>query len=302
MIRPDSGISIGTQNYSSFFEARIRLGFITQKAQSVLHSPIMDIHPRQNLENTIALFRTELGQWARSTFPDGTILHQALVAKSRDTGFLQDHYILAFSYYSAEILISRLCICAFPDTSTDVPDTTWIYRNGPWWCIVYNILQACTAFLLDISNQAIYSRTGSLEDDAASKAYAVMLDMMSVCAPRSEHFADLFKDKQKDPQKPFNTSPQNPSQDLHDPPSMPRYRRMSSHMGNPLFSRQFEPPDTLLYPVQCNQVQEPLYSDLQLSGTFATSANTSRMSANYPLLNQIGSGTSGDWIGDYGLA
>ncbi|KAL2856512.1 fungal-specific transcription factor domain-containing protein [Aspergillus pseudoustus] len=122
---------------------------------------------------------------------------------SRDSRF---QVSLAMAYYSAQIILSRPCLTRpdlkegtnirFPrsrfgnDTAKtcihsavallsilpDEPDTDWLLRMTPWWCVLHFIMQAITILLIQLAvgqvpvedgNEKNLGNSGDVKDDAA---------------------------------------------------------------------------------------------------------------------------------------
>jgi hypothetical protein len=110
----------------------------------------------------------DLDNWVAVAFPNG-LAPADFTQSSRPQ---REQLLLAFSLFSAKILVTRPCLLRLERSNPanfsqktsdacleaalnlsrllpDQPDATWIYNQGPWWCIIHNIMQATAVFLLE---------------------------------------------------------------------------------------------------------------------------------------------------------
>ncbi|CAI6342375.1 unnamed protein product [Periconia digitata] len=164
------------------FEIGIRQRLIIQKALELLYSPRASKKSWEQTQKAIAGLMEQLEEWEKAAFPDGLVLELLTVntAWTQSIELQRERVLLAFSLFSAQILVTRPCLCrlerriqhqsirsasfnqkmaetciqAAQNLSLllpDEPNPSWIYQIGPWWCIVHNIMQAITVLLLELS-------------------------------------------------------------------------------------------------------------------------------------------------------
>lgn len=165
----------------SLFKIGIRQRLITQKALELLYSPRTSKTSWEQTQKAIAGLMEQLEEWTKAAFPEGlTLEHLTVQTTSTQSVELQrERILLAFSLFSAQILVTRPCLCRLEQRIRrqsnrsasfnrkmaeacvqaaqnlsmllpNEPDPSRIYQIGPWWCIVHNIMQAITVLLLAI--------------------------------------------------------------------------------------------------------------------------------------------------------
>lgn len=228
--------------FTSFLEARIRIGLITQRALSFLYSPGVATRSWEDVQKSIVALASQLDDWTLAAFPHGSIDY-AITGPTTDSNTLRENILLRFQSYSTKILVSRPCLCRLDkrikDQSTkstnlnhgiavscvqaaqdltqllpDQPQPEWIYQNGPWWCIVHNIMQAATVFLLELVHGASTSSTSHdvsapmkkltrwlrvlrNRDAIAGRAYKIFFNLLHTYARRNRvDIADLLAEEE----------------------------------------------------------------------------------------------------------
>ncbi|KAL4747047.1 fungal-specific transcription factor domain-containing protein [Aspergillus terricola var. indicus] len=178
-------------NGSLFFFHLIDLSIIT-------HAAVMAIYSLQSTrvshsgrgQSEIPHYQSMLQSWASNLHPDFAFIDKS---KENEPSLSRDSRAqvgLALSYYSSQIILSRPCLTRpdiregtnirFPRSRfgnntartcvnsalalisilPDDPDTTWMLRIPPWWCILHYIMQALTVLLIQLS-------IGFVPDDVA---------------------------------------------------------------------------------------------------------------------------------------
>lgn len=173
--------SLASTTDVSLFEIGIRQRLITQQALELLYSPRASKKSWEQTQKTIAGLMKQLEEWTTAAFPRGLTLEHLTVntASTQSVKLQRERVLLAFSLFSAQIIVTRPCLCrlerriqrqsnrsasfnrkmaevciqAAQDLSTllpNEPNPSRIYQIGPWWCIVHNIVQAITVLLLEV--------------------------------------------------------------------------------------------------------------------------------------------------------
>ncbi|EKG09496.1 hypothetical protein MPH_13456 [Macrophomina phaseolina MS6] len=168
-------------NPINHFRCRIQLAIVTQKIFTSLYSAATVSKAWLQAQEEITAFNQEVDQWYR------TLLKKHQFTLKLDTGdgnFTQERIILGFCYYGAKMLLNRPCLCRIderirnqadqsktldnenarecvmaaksmtdllPDGDGQSPDVVWLYKNGPWWCIVHYLMQALTVLTLEFA-------------------------------------------------------------------------------------------------------------------------------------------------------
>ncbi|KAF2000680.1 hypothetical protein P154DRAFT_575736 [Amniculicola lignicola CBS 123094] len=165
-------------NSGAFLRETVKIGKITQKALVSLYSATMVTNTWEKVQEHIMDTLSEVEDWANSLPPDYTFLG----AHGINEDYIRERTILAMYYYSAKMMATRPCLCrldrrignqtkssddfnrnmavtcvtAAKSVADLLPDDARhhraaIYRNGPWWSIVHNIMQALTILMLEIA-------------------------------------------------------------------------------------------------------------------------------------------------------
>lgn len=173
-------------NATNHFRARVQLAIITQKIFTNLYSATTVSKTWQRVQEEITALGQEVDQWYRSLPREYQFTLSLDDDDDDDTtneNLTRERVILAFGYYSAQMILSRPCLCRIdqrlanqslpskrldtkqarecimaarsiaallPSTSV-VPDAVWLYTHGPWWCIVHHLMQAITILMLELA-------------------------------------------------------------------------------------------------------------------------------------------------------
>ncbi|KAL4814374.1 fungal-specific transcription factor domain-containing protein, partial [Aspergillus spinulosporus] len=167
-------------NESLFFFHFVDLSIITHAAVMAIYSlqATRESHSGRG-QSEIPHFQSMLQSWVSNLHPA-----LAFTDKDKEASVSRDsraQVSLALSYYSSQIILSRPCLTRpdlkegtnirFPrsrfgnDTARtcvhsalslisvlpDEPDTAWMLKKTPWWCILHYIMQALTVLLIQIS-------------------------------------------------------------------------------------------------------------------------------------------------------
>ncbi|KAK8204656.1 fungal-specific transcription factor domain-containing protein, partial [Phyllosticta capitalensis] len=173
----DGNLTNGLQDVSmtTCFRHHILLAIIAQKVFVKLYSAATVTESWETARNAIIALSEELDQWYRNLPSHYQFCFSTSPATHRE------RTLLGFSFYSTKILLNRPCLCRIdlriknigPDSKVvnnersrecvkaarsmadllpdDDPDVLWLYRNGPWWCIVHHLMQAITVFMLELA-------------------------------------------------------------------------------------------------------------------------------------------------------
>ncbi|KAL4994263.1 fungal-specific transcription factor domain-containing protein [Aspergillus recurvatus] len=168
-------------NASLYFFHLVDLSIITHAAVMAIYSlqSARDSHSGCG-QSEIPHYQSRLHSWASNLHPAFAFTDKNIneLSLSKDS---RAQVTLALSYYSSQIILSRPCLTRpvaeggsnirFPrsrfknDTALtcvhsalslisvlpDEPDTTWMLRKSPWWCILHYIMQAITILLIQLS-------------------------------------------------------------------------------------------------------------------------------------------------------
>lgn len=227
--------SSGGPQYT-FLEARVHISLIMQKTLSLLYAPLITTYSWADIQKSITSLMSQLDEWTSAALGcDYNELQPD--AEFHGSDINRERLVLHFHLYSTKVLITRPCLCRLEDhtkqpqqqnlqslnfNSTiaaaciqaaqnltslfpDDPQPSWMYRNGPWWCIVHNIMQAATVFLVELSKNGRnalgttnnlatplkklvrWLRTMRYQDVVAHRAYKVVFDILKTSAQRN-HF------------------------------------------------------------------------------------------------------------------
>jgi hypothetical protein len=145
----------------SFLDAHLTIAVIIQNTTVSLYAPRCGTRAFDYIQGTIIERSTELAEWKDGALPmhDGKLINHF--------GSMRDFTSLRIAYYSAKILIGRICVCrterrmkgqtapsaAFNqktaelvvkaaqdmvDLLPDHPDPKTLYKATPWWSIVHH--------------------------------------------------------------------------------------------------------------------------------------------------------------------
>ncbi|KAL1989031.1 hypothetical protein VTN96DRAFT_5794 [Rasamsonia emersonii] len=135
-------------------------------------------------------------------------------SEQKSQGFERQRLSLAFHFYSMKMLLSKpflhhpdrqvagsgkperfcdrlsaLCVgaaCRMLDLFPDEPDTTWLYRVSPWWCVLHYLLQSATVLLIELSIGATSKREDLREIPAKTRKASQWLQEMALRCPASQ--------------------------------------------------------------------------------------------------------------------
>lgn len=221
----------------TYFKACVQISVVTQKVLNGLYSAGTVIKSWQNVQGSMAKLSEQLGQWGASLPPAFDFTR-----KISDSAFDRERLMLGFYFFSTKILINRPCLCRIErrienQTSTsdnfnkksaqacvqaamamtrllsDTPDPISLYKTGPWWSVVHNIMQAISVFMLEMSYSATHMperaveilwnvkklirwlRKMSEDDAVANRAYRISIELLPKVAIRVHaDISDLLKE------------------------------------------------------------------------------------------------------------
>lgn len=184
-----SGSSTGEKsaahNLDNFAAAYVRLDILMDKILTGLYSPRKSVRSWKSAQSMIASLSEELETWALQSLPQGAPVAAAAAAATVDHSLDRERLLLYLYYYNAKICITRPCVCktderikrqseessrfnqktaeacigAALDIAAllpDVPNRSWYYANGPWWCATHMIMQALTPLLIELSLDCVH--------------------------------------------------------------------------------------------------------------------------------------------------
>lgn len=187
---------ISGANPGSFFRAVVQMGTITQSILSSLYTAGTMIRPSGELQQDIALLNRRLDEWVTALPAEFDFRTRRSGVSTPTRSHFRERTLLGFQFYSAKILLTRpyfsggsqsrkeakdvaasagisrptsLCVDAAKkevDMLPDQPGPFFLWKYGPWWCIVHYLMQALAVLLL-----ALDSSTTSSHDRADLATY-----------------------------------------------------------------------------------------------------------------------------------
>ena len=162
-------------NAGSYLKSRAQGSAITQKVMIGLYSARSIAMSWKETQQRISGLHEQLETWLAS-LPSGLRFTQPTVHAT----FQRERLVLKMHYIGTKILITRPCLCrlddriknqteasdrfnkdtaeicvsaaaAMADLLPDTVDVPYLYRIGPWWSLVHNLMQALTVLLLEVS-------------------------------------------------------------------------------------------------------------------------------------------------------
>ncbi|ORY00961.1 hypothetical protein BCR34DRAFT_102002 [Clohesyomyces aquaticus] len=255
------------------------------------------LDPEKTTQKDIATLTEELDAWAVTALPKDPGLGALKIKPS----VKREQLLLAFQYYSTRLLISRPYLCrlerqirgqsntsaAFNNKTAaacvqaahtitgllpDEPDLSFVYQRGPWWCIVHNIMQAISVFLLEMSfGEAHMTHHGEelpkstkklvrwlqamcITNAVAERAHEVAIDIIKTEAPQVRiDISDIIVESARGPDRSHMLLPSQRSSYLSflsHPPApgalsmgFPELLNDAAAQGAQLSSQHFLPPD-----------------------------------------------------------
>ncbi|KAL4973590.1 fungal-specific transcription factor domain-containing protein [Aspergillus desertorum] len=180
-------------NASLFFFHIVDLSLITHAAVMAIYSLQSTRQSHGGLgQSEIPLYQSKLKLWVTNLHPTFAFTDKENDNEPRVSRDSCTQVSLALSYYSSQIILSRPCLtrpnlregtnvrfqrsrfgndtartCVHSALSLisvlpDEPDTTWMLKKSPWWCMLHYIMQALTVLLIELS-------IGFVPDDLARR-------------------------------------------------------------------------------------------------------------------------------------
>ena len=186
------------------FQFYIKLSTLTNEVLNRLYCVGRVSESWAQVQATISYLNAKLENWRQDLPPPFDF-----TKRQRDQKFATQRLNLGFSYYSTMTIINRPCLCRvdrkIPDESDkakvfdretaatcvhaarsvlnllpNVPNVIGLYRMGPWWCLVHNLMQAAVVLMLELSFRADHMPTEVEEIfDSARKALDWLRSMSS---------------------------------------------------------------------------------------------------------------------------
>jgi len=167
-------------NASSFLKTNVQIGLITQDAMAELYSGKVATKSWKQAQQAMTGLCEQLEAWLAS-LPAGLNFSQP----GSGISLQRERLILKMQYIGTKILITRPSLCrldrrivnqskasdnfnkqtaqicvgaavAMADLLPEEVDATYLYKIGPWWSIVHNLMQALIVLLLEISYGAVH--------------------------------------------------------------------------------------------------------------------------------------------------
>jgi hypothetical protein len=209
-----TGLAAVRANSGSYFNALAQLSNITQNIIVSFYSTSAATRSLNEMLQDMSRLSMRLNQWVIELPVEFDFRNEL---DPSGPSFLRERMILGFQLCSARMLlthpcyrdqvsfrtednegissrfISRSCIEAAKTMVgflPDRPDPSFIYNQGPWWCIVHHIMQALSVLLLGLSStsyttEVTFELAGCLEkivrwlrsmpDPMAQRAYHIAL-------------------------------------------------------------------------------------------------------------------------------
>ncbi|PSN62764.1 hypothetical protein BS50DRAFT_128596 [Corynespora cassiicola Philippines] len=162
-------------NAGSFLKHMALISIIMQRASSELYSASVVTHSWEHTQKSISSLCEQLDNWI-ACLPPGL----SFVQPDNDPAFERKRLLLEMHYIRTKILVTRPCLCrldsrirtqshdsdrfnkdmaracvetakSMADILPEAVDATYLYRTGPWWSAVHNIMQALAVLLLEMS-------------------------------------------------------------------------------------------------------------------------------------------------------
>ncbi|RAL13747.1 putative C6 transcription factor [Aspergillus homomorphus CBS 101889] len=157
-----------TPNSALVFLYTVDLATIIHESIGILYAPGVARKPWREIEGAISALNSKADAWL-TRLP--TTLHLSQGAGA----FQRERVNLAFSFYSAKILITQPCLSRISQKTDgndspggfcemmammciesanqmlellpDSPDLAWVYRVSPWWYLLHYLMQSITVLL-----------------------------------------------------------------------------------------------------------------------------------------------------------
>ncbi|KAJ4295076.1 hypothetical protein N0V90_007084 [Kalmusia sp. IMI 367209] len=197
-------------NSGSYLNSRVQIDMIRQKAMIELYSATVVTKSWKHVQRSISRLREQLEVWSVS-LPPGFKFSQTNI----DTSFKRERLILHMWYIGTKILLTRPCLCrldtrttnqmkaaddfnrqtartcvgaamAMADLLPDNVDIVYLYKTGPWWCVVHNLMQALVTLLLEMSFGTVDLYQDGKEILSSAKKLIRWLRMMAKNNPIAE--------------------------------------------------------------------------------------------------------------------
>lgn len=202
-------------NSASHFRCHVQLAILSQKVLVSFYSAETVTKPWRCAQEEMLALREELDQWYRSLPTQYQFTHS-----TGNETFCRERTQLAFSYYSARILLNRPCLCRvaeriqqqgdwsknadaarasecimaaksisdlLPDMA--IPDVVWIYTNGPWWCIVHHLMQAITVLMLGLALEPYHTTDSAIGQEKMLQIAQKLICWLALMASKGNESA-----------------------------------------------------------------------------------------------------------------
>lgn len=161
-------------NGGSYLRSTIQLSILTQKVMAELYSAVAVKKPWSHTRQVVKSLYNDLDDWL-SVLP--TRLNFSLQIDHASMELERERLVLHMQYISTKILITRPCVCRFgshdraesenfnqqtakacvwaaKELTNLLPvhsHVSYLYKIGPWWSVVHNLMQALIVLLLEMS-------------------------------------------------------------------------------------------------------------------------------------------------------
>ena len=176
----------GQYNGGSYLKSTIELSILTQKVMTELYSAVAVNKPWSHTRQVVKSLCNDLDDWL-SALP--TRLNFSLQIDHTSMELERERLVLHMQYISTKILITRPCVCRFgshdraesenfnqqtakacvraaKELTNLLPvhsHVSYLYKIGPWWSVVHNLMQALIVLLLEMSYGTTHLSGGDQE-------------------------------------------------------------------------------------------------------------------------------------------
>jgi hypothetical protein len=193
-------------NSGSYFRAVIELSIVTQDILTSLYAAGTNMRSGGDSQQEIRRLGQLLDKWITSLPSEFNFQTQ----NETQQPYLRERTVLGFHFYSARILITRLCFGGLgqnvPESFVqsmantciesaqaivgflpDQPNASALYASGPWWSVVHSLMQATSVFLLALTSSTATSVDTATLSIQVKKVIRWLREMHDPLAVRASH-------------------------------------------------------------------------------------------------------------------
>jgi hypothetical protein len=211
-----------TPNISLSFLYGVHLDLLLRETIQNMYAPGVTKRSLMEMEITISNLNTEADRWLAGLPVE---FHFTKLGSTATDPFACQRADLGFRFYNTKILISQSCFrhlcdqtsgvspggsfcdkmavicvqmaCRMLDMLPSEPDTSWLYKVCPWWCVLHYIMQSTTVLLIELFARTIpgtikaislvqkiqkstqWLQEMSTKDPSSRQAWLVCMDILS---------------------------------------------------------------------------------------------------------------------------